>query len=118
VRAMSLDLFFDYLGVRLNREKAGEAQITLNFDFGGSDGKYLIQLENGVLNNTAGEQADKADATITLSRATLDNIVLGQVKLDKAIADGDVKVNGDSKKLEQLVSYLDTFDFWFDIVTP
>lgn len=118
VRAMSLDLFFDYLGVRLNREKAGEAQTTLNFDFGGSDGKYLIQLENGVLNNTAGEQADKADATITLSRATLDNIVLGQVKLDKAIADGDVKVNGDSKKLEQLVSYLDTFDFWFDIVTP
>ena len=118
VRAMSLDLFFDYLGVRLNRGKAGEARITLNFDFGGSDGKYLIQLENGVLNNTAGQQADKADATITLSRETLDNIVLGQVKLDKAIADGDVKVSGDSNKLDQLVSYLDTFDFWFDIVTP
>jgi len=118
VRAMSLDLFFDYLGVRLNREKAGEARITLNFDFGASDGKYLIQLENGVLNNTAGLQAQKADATITLSRETLDNLVLGQTKLDKAIADGDVKISGDSNKLGQLVSYLDTFDFWFNIVTP
>ena len=33
------------------------------------DGKYLVELENGVLNNTEGEQADKADTTITLDRA-------------------------------------------------
>ena len=67
---MTLDLFFDYLGVRLNSEKAGDAHITLNFDFGNEDGKYLVELENGVLNHTAGAQADEADATITLDRAT------------------------------------------------
>ena len=76
VRAMSLDMFFDYLGVRLNGEKAGDAHITLNFDFGDPDGKYLVELENGVLNHTAGVQADDADATITLSRDTLNNIIL------------------------------------------
>ena len=78
VRAMSLDLFFDYLGVRINREKAGDAHITLNFDFGEKDGKYLVELENGVLNNTEGGQADNADATITLTRDVLNNITLGR----------------------------------------
>jgi len=117
IRAMSLDLFFDYLGVRLNREKAGDAHITLNFDFG-SDGKYFVELENGVLNNTSGILADKADATVTLDRASLDNIVLGDTTLDKAVADGKVKVTGDTAKLGQVMSMLENFEFWFNIVTP
>lgn len=118
VRAMSLDLFFDYLGVRLNSQKAGDAKLTFNFDFGEKDGKYLIQLENGVLNNTAALQADNADATITLTRDSLNGIVLGETTLDKAVADGSVKVTGDNAKLGQLVSMLDNFEFWFNIVTP
>ncbi|WP_280951614.1 alkyl sulfatase dimerization domain-containing protein [Ensifer sp. 1H6] len=117
VRAMSLDLFFDYLGVRLNAEKAGDAHIVLNFDFG-ADGKYLVELENGVLNNTKDKQADEADATITLTRADLNSIALGETKLDQAVSDGKVKVAGDNAKLGQLVSMLDSFDFWFNIVTP
>jgi alkyl sulfatase BDS1-like metallo-beta-lactamase superfamily hydrolase len=118
LRAMSLDLFFDYLGVRLNREKAGDSHITLNFDFGEKDGKYLVELENGVLNNTKGEQADNADTTVTLDRASLDSIMLGETTLEKAVADGKVKVTGGSAKLGELVSMLDTFEFWFNIVTP
>ena len=31
---------------------------------------------------------------------------------------GDVKVTGNQAKLEEVVSYLDTFEFWFNIVTP
>lgn len=118
VRAMSLDLFFDYLGVRLNSAKAGDANIALNFDFGDPDGKYLVELQNGVLNNTAGEQADNADATVTLSRDVLNRLVLGETTLEKATTDGDVRVTGDPDKLNQLVSMLDTFEFWFNIVTP
>jgi alkyl sulfatase BDS1-like metallo-beta-lactamase superfamily hydrolase len=118
VRAMSLGLFFDYLGVRLNSEKAGDAQITLNFDFGDRDGKYLVELENGVLNNTAGVQADSADATIKLSRDTLNDIVLQQTTLKDAVGAGDVTIDGDQSKLGELVAYLDSFDFWFNIVTP
>ena len=72
VRAMTLELFFDYLGVRLNGPKAANATAKLNFDFGDADGTYLVELENGVLNHTAGAQADDADATVTLSRDTLE----------------------------------------------
>lgn len=118
IRAMSLDLFFDYLGVRLNAERAGEAAMTINMDFGDGGGTYLLQLENGVLNNTAGVKAEDADATVTLSRATLDGIMLGEESFDDALANGDLNVDGDAGKLKDLVSYLDTFPFWFNIVTP
>jgi alkyl sulfatase BDS1-like metallo-beta-lactamase superfamily hydrolase len=72
---------------------------------------------NGVLNHTAGVQADDADATIKLSRQMLNDIVLQQTTLKDAVAAGDVTVDGDQSKLGELVSYLDTFEFWFDIVT-
>ena len=52
VRAMTPEMFFDYLSVRVDRTKAGDAKMALNFDFGNSGGKYLVELENGVLNHT------------------------------------------------------------------
>ncbi len=114
---MSADLFFDYLGVRLNSQKAGNAHVKLNFDFG-QDGNYFVELENGVLNHTANMKAGNADATLTLSRDSLNDIILQKTKLDDAISSGSVKVSGDRTKLDNVVSYLDNFDFWFNIVTP
>jgi alkyl sulfatase BDS1-like metallo-beta-lactamase superfamily hydrolase len=38
VRAMSLDLFFNYLGVRLNGPKADDTTLTLNFAFTDTEG--------------------------------------------------------------------------------
>jgi alkyl sulfatase BDS1-like metallo-beta-lactamase superfamily hydrolase len=117
VRAMTLEMFFDFLSVRLNREKAGTAKAVLNFDFGDA-GKYVLELENGVLNHTAGTQAEKADATVTLARDTFNKIVLHETKMTDAVQAGDVKITGARAKLEELVSDLDVFEFWFNIVTP
>jgi alkyl sulfatase BDS1-like metallo-beta-lactamase superfamily hydrolase len=118
VRAMSLDLFFDYISVRLNDSKVANAKVKLNFDFGDTGGEYLLQLENGVLNHTANLQAPDADATVTLSRGTLNKILLQQVKLADAIQSGEIKVAGNQAKLTELMSYLGNFEFWFNIVTP
>lgn len=118
VRAMSLDMFFDYLAVRLNGPKSGDAKAVLNFDFGDTGGKYKVELENGVLNHTANAEASNADTTIALSRDTLNNLILKQTTLDKAIAAGDVKVSGNSEKLKEVLGYMDNFEFWFNIVTP
>lgn len=118
VRAMSLDMFFDYLAVRLNGPKSGAAKAVLNFDFGDTGGKYKVELENGVLNHTANVEASDADTTVALSRDTLNNLILKQSTLDKAIAAGDVKVSGDGEMLKEVLGYLDNFEFWFNIVTP
>lgn len=117
VKAMTLEMFFDFLSVRLNREKAGDTKTALNFDFGNTGGKYLMELENGVLNHTKDKQASNAEATITLTRDVLDKIMLGETTLDKELGSGAVKVTGNKDKLTQLVSYLDNFEFWFNIVT-
>jgi alkyl sulfatase BDS1-like metallo-beta-lactamase superfamily hydrolase len=118
VRAMSPEMFFDYLAIRLDSSKAADAAMTLNVDLGDQGGKYLLELENGVLNHTADARADDADATLTLSRNTLNDIILQQTTAAEAVSAGDIHVEGDQSKLEELVSYLDTFEFWFNIVTP
>ncbi|MGO4670673.1 alkyl/aryl-sulfatase [Bosea sp. 2RAB26] len=117
VKAMTLEMFFDFLSVRLNREKAGDAKLALNFDFGNSGGKYLIELENGVLNHTKDKQAPNADATITLARGVLDQVMLRETTLDKELGSGAIKLTGSKDRLGQLVSYLDNFELWFNIVT-
>ena len=114
---MTPEMFFDFLGVRLDSEAAGDAEITLNVDLGDQGGQYLLELGNGVLNHTADVQADDADASLTLSRDTLNDVILGQTTMG-AVSAGEVTVDGDQEKLEELVSYLDTFEFWFNIVTP
>jgi Alkyl sulfatase and related hydrolases len=117
VRAMTPEMFFDYMGVHLNGMKAAKAKALLNFDFG-KDGKYKLELENGVLNHTADAQAKDADATIALSRDTLNRIILKQETVQQAKDNGDMKITGNAAKLDELMSYMDKFEFWFNIVTP
>lgn len=47
IRAMTLDLFFSYLAVRLNGERAANKRITLNFIFTDTQEKVALRLSNG-----------------------------------------------------------------------
>ena len=80
--------------------------------------EYLLILENGALSHTQGRQAPKADATITITRAALNRIILGQSTVAKEMQGGAFKVEGNPKAPGELFSLLDKFDFWFNIVTP
>jgi alkyl sulfatase BDS1-like metallo-beta-lactamase superfamily hydrolase len=119
VKAMTPELFFDYLSVRINRPKAGNAHMVFNVDLGkDGGGAYVLELENGVLSHTAGRKADNADVSLTMKRDALDDIILGRKKMTEAIDSGAVKLTGSRPKLEEFVGYLDKFDLWFNIVTP
>jgi len=117
IRAMSPELLFDYLAVRLNGEKAAGKKIVLNVDFTDLKQPYALTVEDGVL-NYAKKLAPKPDATMTLSKATLNKIQLRETTLDKAIAAGDVKIDGRKEAFDEFLGMLDTFNFWFNIVTP
>lgn len=118
VKAMSPEMFFDYLAVHINGEKAANAQAVFNVDLGADGGKYKLELENGVLNHSADAQASKADASITLNRATLNKIILKEESLQQAEEKGDVQISGNHAKFDEFLGYLDSFDFWFNMVTP
>jgi alkyl sulfatase BDS1-like metallo-beta-lactamase superfamily hydrolase len=59
-----------------------------------------------------------ADATITLSKAVLNDIQLGKTTLDKAVADGSAKIDGNAAIVSDFLASMDSFKFWFNIVTP
>lgn len=118
VKAMSPEMFFDYLAVHINGEKAANAKAVFNVDLGSDGGKYKLELENGVLNHSANAQASDADASIVLNRATLNKILLKEESLTQAKEKGEVTITGNQAKVDELLSYLDSFDFWFNIVTP
>jgi alkyl sulfatase BDS1-like metallo-beta-lactamase superfamily hydrolase len=71
-----------------------------------------------VLNYAKGRQADEADATLTTTRAALDQIALGEARLVDKLAAGEAKVEGSQEKLIEFLSLMDNFEFWFNIVTP
>ncbi len=118
VRAIPLDLFFDYLAVRLNPQKAAGRKLVVNWTFPDVDQKVQLTLENSVLSHVMGEHAAKADAAVTLDRATLDRISLQQTTFPAAIQAGQARIEGDVAAVAGLLGLLDTFTPAFEIVTP
>jgi alkyl sulfatase BDS1-like metallo-beta-lactamase superfamily hydrolase len=119
ITAMPLALFFDYLGVRLNGPRAEGKAMMINWNFTDTKEQYVLALENGALNHTANKQVQGADASVTLTRAAFDEVILGgKPKLEAKIAAGDLKIEGRKEKLGELLALLDNFDPWFNIVTP
>ena len=55
---------------------------------------------------------------MTLTRAALDAIVLGRSTFQALAADGSLRIEGDAAAFADFLGLLDTFEFWFDIVTP
>ncbi|POA19949.1 alkyl/aryl-sulfatase [Pseudomonas sp. FW300-N1A1] len=117
VRALTPDMFFDFLAIRLNSEKAVGHDLTLNWTFDDPNQAYNLTLRNGVLTHRGGSNP-QADASISMNKATLEQIALKQLDFPTAIQKGLVKLQGDGKKLGQLLGSLDTFSPQFNVVTP
>jgi alkyl sulfatase BDS1-like metallo-beta-lactamase superfamily hydrolase len=117
IRAMSPSMLFDYFAVRLNPEKVDGKKYAINVTLTDINETHGLRVENSVLNHGPKAVA-AADATMTLTKATLDEIQLRGTTLDKAIADGKVKIQGNEAIVRDFLGSLDTFKFWFNIVTP
>jgi len=118
IRAIPLTLFFDYLGVRLDPAKAQGRTMVTNWVFPDTGEKVRVTLENSVLTHAMGLQAANALATVTLNRSTLDAITLKQKTLAEAARSGEVKIDGNGARLQELFGMLDEFSPMFDIVLP
>jgi alkyl sulfatase BDS1-like metallo-beta-lactamase superfamily hydrolase len=118
IKAMNLDLFFNYLGVQLNGAKAGATRIALNWVFTDTDEQVALLLSNGALSHVLGRVHESADATVTLTRAALDRFILGEATLAAQARSGDITVEPDLAPLDQLLGLLDEFSLWFNIIEP
>jgi len=73
-------------------------------------------VSNSVLNYFKGKVADQADATVTLKRATLNEVLGGEADFKVKVATREIKIKGNPLKLIELLSLQDKFDPNFKIV--
>ena len=60
-RAMSVEMFLQYLAVRLNGPKAADRAYAFDLRFTDLGERYLLEVENGVLNYTKDASGGGAD---------------------------------------------------------
>jgi len=116
--ALRTEQLWDVLGVRLNGPKAEGKHIVLNWSFTDSGETFVLNLENSALTYTEGVQADSADASFTLARSTLDEVIAKQTSFPEAVAAGKIKVAGNPLRLAELMGLMDEFPRMFEIVEP
>lgn len=119
--AMTVPMIFDFLGVRLNSERAAGKQIVVNWTLTEPDEAYVLNLEHSALTYLPcppGVQATDADVSVTMSRATLNAVLTGETTLQQAAGAGLVTLDGAVTKLAELFGLFDTFGEAFNIVTP
>lgn len=116
IRGMSTALWLDFLGVRLDADKAEGKHFVINFITPDNGEKYLIELSNSTLTNIEGIQSSKADLTITMNRTELNDIMMGTVSFDEKIKSGKAKLKGSRKPFDELSKMLKTFTMAFELL--
>ena len=116
IRAMSTELFLNFLGIRMDSRKAEDMRFTMNLITPDNGEKFIVELENATLTNIKGFEAAKPDLTLTINRSDLEKTMTGAKTLDAQIADGTAKVQGDVSILKQLASTMVDFDPRFEIM--
>lgn len=116
IRAMSTELFLEFLAIRMDSRKSDGMRFTMNLITPDNGEEFIVELENATLTNIKGFQAAHADLTLTINRSDLENTMAGVKTLEAQIVDGSAKVQGDVGILKQLASTMVDFDPRFEIM--
>jgi alkyl sulfatase BDS1-like metallo-beta-lactamase superfamily hydrolase len=116
IRAMSTELFLDFVAIRMDSRKAEDKEFTINLATPDNGEKFVVELSNATLTNIAGYQAADADLSIRIDRADLEQVMRGEKTLAAQIDDGTAKIEGDRGVLDQLASMLVTFELGFEVL--
>ena len=106
-------MMLDYLAVRLNAPKAEAAGLDFNFQLIHPELNevYYGEVSNANMANIQIDKPVEADLTLTISKANLTRVLLG----DGTLAER-ANIKGDAELLGQLKAVLDTFESDFEIV--
>jgi alkyl sulfatase BDS1-like metallo-beta-lactamase superfamily hydrolase len=78
IRAMTTEQFLDFVGIRMDSRKVEDLEFTINLVTPDNGEKFVIELSSATLTNIEGYQADDADLTLTIDRADLEPVMMGQ----------------------------------------
>ena len=116
IRAMTTELWLDFLGVRLDSKKADGKAFKINLVTPDNGEQFVVELSSGTLTNIEGYQADDADLTVTINREDLVMTMMGAVSFDDQIKAGKATLEGNREVYEDLKTMLVHFDLGFEIM--
>jgi alkyl sulfatase BDS1-like metallo-beta-lactamase superfamily hydrolase len=116
VRAMSTQLWLDFLGVRMDSKKAKGMAFTINLVTPDNDEKFIVEMSNATLTSLEGFQAANPDLTVTINRSDLEATMRGEISFDDQIASGKAKLDGNRDVYGQLKSTLIQFELGFELM--
>jgi len=116
IRAMSTELFLNFLAIRMDPRRAEGLAFTMNLITPDNGEKFIVELSNATLTNIEGYTAEDADLTLTVNRADLERVMAGATTLEALLADGTATFEGDISILGQLASLMVDFDPRFEIM--
>ena len=117
-KALSLEQLWDAMGARLDGPRAWDMTIKLAWDFTDVGERWSVTVENGALSAVEGRLLQDYHAKVTLTRAALDAVLLGEGDGPQLFASGAIAVVGDGAKLGEFLGLLDEGNPVFAIVTP
>lgn len=118
LEAVGIATLFDFIAVRLDMARVDGRSFVINWHFTDSDERLALTLRHSALTHVLGKQAEDADLSVTATRDALVGLIVGGKTVAQALADGDVRADGDAAPLEALFTMLDDFHLMFDILTP
>jgi alkyl sulfatase BDS1-like metallo-beta-lactamase superfamily hydrolase len=116
--ALRTGQLWDVLGVRLNGPKAEGKHIVLNWNFTDTNERFVLTLQNCALTYLEHAQSPAADASFTLPRSVLDEVIAKQTSFPEAVAGGRITFTGNAMRLAELMALMDEFPRMFEIVEP
>ena len=92
--------------------------MAINWEFTDVHQQYAMTLRNSAITYLENARNPQADASVTLTKATLTRVTSGQQTLRDAALSGAIHVEGNPGAVVSLFRMLDSFAPEFDIVTP
>ena len=116
VRAMSTEQWLDFVAISMDPKKAEGLKFTIELVTPDNGEQYAVEMSNATLTTIKGFQAKNPDLTITVNRADLNGVMMGQTSFDDLIKAGKAKFDGDRTGFDQLRSILVPFTPDFEIL--
>jgi linear primary-alkylsulfatase len=116
VRAMSTEQWLDFIGISMDPKKAEGMQFTINLVTPDNGEQYAIEMSNATLTNIKGVAVRNPSLTVTVNRADLNLVMMGQASFDDLIASGKARFEGDRSGFDRLRAILVPFTPDFEIL--
>lgn len=117
IRALPLDLFFDFLAVRLDGPRAAQQDREFNFEVFDTGERALLIVSNGTLHHRMGMRSDSAPS-FRIASAALIALNTRQKTLPQLLQEGSASIEGDPTVVLGFFRLLEEPEFWFEIVRP